>query len=113
MQVRRVQEIVIVYTVPGDDTPRQLRLQNPDGQVIDGIIWNRALMERLRYAAGSQCVPPKVGQGTKPWRLQRQPGDSATQAALSAEATAADETSGDSCVWLHDEACNWDRYCES
>ena len=65
MQVRRIREIVIVYTLPGDDTPRELRIANAEGQVIDGLIWSRALVERLRYAAGEGCVPPKMAPGAK------------------------------------------------
>jgi hypothetical protein len=119
---RLVQEIVLRYTIEGDDTgaTQEVTLRRSGGGGhVDGVVWSRELMDRLGYVdaqpGNGHCVPvhQRPSQASDGWERR---GGQASGAATSAE-TSAMETSlastqdGVDCIWLHTESCHWISYC--
>lgn len=104
---RIISEIVVTYRLSDDPKgeERKFTIRNTgDGEVVDGVIWNRALVAKLGYVeADGRCTPVRSEPG-KGWETDLTQPETQTQVRMAAA------TDGD-CVWLHDEACVWWEYC--
>jgi hypothetical protein len=106
------------YYEDDPDTLHTDTLKHDDrGEDIDGLIWSRDLLEKLRYddEAGG-CREPDKRPGSGGWRVTGNPGggkkkntgSTTEKTALSASAA----SDGDSdCYWVHSNACIWQQYC--
>jgi hypothetical protein len=121
---RLVQRIELTYTLEGDAAQREytITLSRDDGGArVDGVVWSRALMDRLGYRNGQQgCVslPRRPVRPEDGWR--KDGGSARNGAALSdaeqEELTVADvegQGDGEECIWMHRETCTWVSWCET
>jgi hypothetical protein len=121
---RLVQRIALTYTLEGDAAQREytITLSRDDGGArVDGVVWSRALMDRLGYRNGPQgCVqlPRRPARPEDGWR--KNGGAAQSRAALSAPeqgeltvADAAGQGDGEECIWMHRETCTWVSWCET
>lgn len=116
---RIVTKIVLTYTDEATGEEKNVTLtREQGGVVVDGLIWNRALVERIGYTNGQEpgrCRPAgrrRVGPGDG-WTRK---GGSATGADDGVmRLAAAGDGSGDDegeCVWLHLDSCEWMSWCD-
>ena len=109
-QARRIiREIVVTYRMSDDPKgeDQKFTIRNTgEGEAVDGVIWNRSLMEKLGYLEGDgRCTPVKSGPG-KGWETDLKQPETQTQTQVRMAAAA-----GGDCIWLHDETCFWWEYC--
>jgi hypothetical protein len=105
-----VQKIVVTYVMEDDPGTehRFTATHGKGGQAIDGMIWDRALLDKLHYQdrGGDRYRPVDRKPGPQPdgqrnWRVTRDDGEAQAM------------SSGNDCVWLHDEACFWSEFCST
>jgi hypothetical protein len=105
---RMVRKIVLTYSVEGEDTERTVTVTHTEGgQAVDGLILDRKLLNRLfyedpannRYRPVDRRPAPRPPEERK-WRVEANGG-------------AAAMSSGNDCVWIHDESCNWTEFCST
>jgi hypothetical protein len=110
---RRIRKIVVEYEGGGG-----FELEN-DGStdVIDGLVWSDALMDRLRYEDASKpgrCEKPKreTGKGWKKRSVGGGSGGGASNGGGDGDAMMA--VSGDKgCIYIHRTSCSWDMLCDA
>jgi hypothetical protein len=113
---RLVRRIVLTYTLEGEAAEREHTIalsRDEGGARVDGVVWSRALMDRLGYQngqAGCVPVPRRPARPDDGWRKNGGPVEP-EQAELSA-ADATRQGDGEECIWLHRETCTWLSWCE-
>lgn len=119
-EARIMRKVVFTYRLEGDpeDVERTWTLEHGgDGEVIDGIIWNGALMKKLAYQEQDTCREVEKRPGKGAWKRssgraaaqQRQV--SAPESEKAARADTSTRSSSGDCIWFHDVNCVWWEYC--
>jgi hypothetical protein len=119
---RLVHEIVLRYTLEGDDagTKHEVTLRSTGGgAAVDGVVWNRELMDRLGYTdaqpGNGRCVPvpQRPSQAADGWERRGGQASRGTKSAETSdmETSLASTQDGVDCIWLHTESCHWISYC--
>ena len=112
-----IREVVVTYRLEGDEKgeDRTFRITNSgEGQVIDGVIWSDALVEKLNYAEDGRCVPVgRQNPGKGSWKTTRSTAADGTESLRTQlKSTTTQALSSErECVWVHDESCMWSCYC--
>lgn len=109
MAAKLVKKIVLTYTL--EDDPEQVEqtmtvTHTGKGQVVDGMVWGEALMDKLYYEDAGTREHRPVG---------RRPGSESPVEAWSVESggekVMMTRSNGRDCVWLHEPNCFWWEFC--
>jgi hypothetical protein len=121
---RIVTRIVITYVLEDDASQQEHTMElsrERGGDVVDGLIWNRKLMDRLAYEdAPGKCEKPKKRPARPEDGWKRKDSDGAPRLTTMSEESGGngngngpgDGDGEDDCLWFHEESCTWLKLCK-
>lgn len=95
-----ITRVVVYYRRPDEKEEQHITLESTrGGGGIDGLAWNRPLVEKLAYRENGKYVDPRKGQDPGDWKL------------TTSETETTSLTDDGDCLWVHNFDCSWWKCC--